>query len=118
MIVVFGKTIDEIEEVIDLSLVWTFRVERERIKFLKDDDTWTKPNLKDIGTPQEVMKYISYALAQGAKVCPITAETIKTFREDPNEEEKYKKQRRLREAMAQARARALSKEEKKDVDNT
>ena len=106
MVVVFGKTIDEIEKAIDLSLVWTFRVEGDRIKFLKDDDTWAKPNLKDIGTPQEVMKYIACALTNGAKVCPITAETMKVFREETNEEEKYKKQRRLREALA-----ALNKED-------
>jgi hypothetical protein len=86
MVVVFGKTIDEIEDVIDLSLVWTFRVERGRINFLKDNDTWVKPNLEGIGTPQEVMKYITYALNQGAKVCPITTETMKTFRESFNEE--------------------------------
>ena len=118
MVVVFGKTEDEITTAVDLSLVWSFRVDGDRVKFLKDDNTWTKPDLEDIGTPQEVMKYISYALAQGAKVCPITAETMKTLRENSNEQEKYKKQRRLREAVAQARARALSKEEKKDVDNT
>ena len=106
MVVVFGKTVDEIEEVIDLSLVWTFRVERERIKFLKDDDTWTKPNLEGIGTPQEVMKYISYALTNEAKVCFITADVIKAVREEFNGEEKYKKQRRLRETLA-----ALNKED-------
>ena len=86
MVVVFGKTIDEIEDAIDLNLVWTFRVEGGRVNFLKDNDTWVKPNLEGIGTPQEVMKYISYALAQGAKVCPITADSIKTFRESFNEE--------------------------------
>lgn len=85
MVVVFGKTEDEIEEVIDLSLVWTFRVERNRIKFLKDDDTWTKPNLEGIGTPQEVMKYIAYAIANEAKICSITVDSIKYFRENFNE---------------------------------
>ena len=106
MVVVFGKTVDEIENIIDLSLVWTFRVDGDRVKFLKDDGTWTKPNLKDIGTPQEVMKYISYALTNEAKVCFITIDTIKAFREEFNEEEKYKKQRRLRDALA-----ALNKED-------
>lgn len=106
MVVVFGKTVDEIDEAIDLSLVWTYRVEGDRIKFLKDDDTWTKPNLKDIGTPQEVMKYISYALTNEAKVCFITADVIKAVREEFNGEDKYKKQRRLRDAFA-----ALNKED-------
>lgn len=106
MIVVFGKTVDEIEKVIDLNLVWTFRVDEDRIKFLKDDDTWTKPNLKDIGTPQEVMKYISYSLTNEAKICFITIDTIKSFKENFNEDEKYKKERRLRNALA-----ALNKED-------
>jgi hypothetical protein len=106
MVVVFGKTIDEIEDAIDLSLVWTFRVERDRINFLKDNDTWVKPNLEGIGTPQEVMKYITYAIANEAKVCFITADVIKAVREEFNGEDKYKKQRRLREALA-----ALNKED-------
>ena len=106
MVVVFGKTIDEIEKAIDLSLVWTFRVDGDRVKFLKDDGTWTKPDLEDIGTPQEVMKYIAYAIANEAKVCAITTYAIKSFREGFNGEDKYKKQRRLRNAMA-----ALNKED-------
>lgn len=104
MVVVFGKTVDEIDEAIDLSLVWTFRVEGDRIKFLKDDDTWTKPNLKDIGTPQEVMKYISYSLTNEAKVCFVIADTIKAFREEFNGERErdnlLRKERRLRNALA------------------
>lgn len=110
MVVIFGKTIDEIEEAIDLSLVWTFRVEGDRIKFLKDDNTWTKPNLKDIGTPQEVMKYISYAFTNEAKICFITIDTIKAFREEFNGEwernDLLREGRRLRNALA-----ALSKED-------
>lgn len=91
MVVVFGKTVDEITTAVDLSLVWTFRVDGDRVKFLKDDGTWTKPNLEGIGTPQEVMKYISYALTNEAKICFVTIETMKAFREGFNEEEKYKK---------------------------
>lgn len=81
MIVVFGKTEDEITMVVDLSLVWTFRVDGDRVKFLKDDGTWTKPNLEGIGTPQEVMKYIAYAIANEAKICSITVDSVKYFRE-------------------------------------
>lgn len=114
MVVVFGKTVDEIEKAIDLSLVWTFRVEGDRIKFLKDDDTWTKPILEGIGTPQEVMKYITYALANEAKICFITIDTIKAFREEFNEErekrELIKKEKELRKIMEQTKA-ALNKEE-------
>lgn len=106
MVVVFGKTEDEITTAVDLSLVWTFRVDGDRVKFLKDDGIWTKPDLEDIGTPQEVMKYISFALANEAKVCAITTDAIKSFREKFNGEDKYKKQRRLRNAMA-----ALNKED-------
>lgn len=110
MIVVFGKTVDEIENVIDLSLVWTFQVDGDRIKFLKDDGTWTKPNLEDIGTPQEVMKYISYALTNEAKICFIIIDTIKAFREEFNGERErdnlLRKERRLRNALA-----ALNKED-------
>lgn len=110
MVVVFGKTVDEIENIIDLSLVWTFRIDGDRVKFLKDDDTWTKPNLEGIGTPQEVMKYISYSLTNEAKVCFVIADTIKAFREEFNgEHEKDKllrKERRLRNALA-----ALNKED-------
>lgn len=110
MIVVFGKTVDEIENVIDLSLVWTFRVDGDRIKFLKDDGTWTKPNLEGIGTPQEVMKYISYSLTNEAKVCFVIADTIKAFREEFNGERErdnlLRKERRLRNALA-----ALNKED-------
>lgn len=116
MVVVFGKTEDEITVAVDLSLVWSFRVEGDKVIFLKDDNTWVKPNLEDIGTPQEVMKYIAYALVQEAKVCPITAETIKSFREKFNEQRKYEKQREMRKILA--RAKALSREENKDVDNT
>lgn len=117
MVVVFGKTVDEITTVVDLSLVWTFRVDGDRVKFLKDDGTWTKPNLEDIGTPQEVMKYISYALTNEAKICFITIDTIKALREEFDEQRKYEKQQRMRRAMAQVRAKELSKEEKKDADN-
>lgn len=85
MVVVFGKTDDEITMAVDLSLVWSFRVEGDRIKFLKDDSTWVKPNLEGIGTPQEVMKYISFALANEAKVCAITTDAIKYFKEKFNE---------------------------------
>ena len=109
MVVVFGKTEDEITTAIDLNLVWTFRVDEDRIKFLKDDGTWTKPDLEGIGTPQEVMKYITYALVQEAKVCPITTETIKSFREKFDEQRKYEKQREMRKILA--RAKALSKED-------
>jgi hypothetical protein len=111
MVVVFGKTVDEIEEAIDLSLVWTFRVEGDRIKFLKDDDTWTKPNLKDIGTPQEVMKYIAYAIANEAKICSITTDVMKSFREKFDEQRKYEKQQEMRRVFARARAKELSKED-------
>lgn len=116
MVVIFGKTEDEITTAVDLNLVWTFRVDGDRVKFLKEDGIWTKPDLEGIGTPQEVMKYIAYALVQEAKVCPITAETIKSFREKFDEQRKYEKQREMRRILA--RAKALSKEEKKDVDNT
>ena len=81
MVVVFGKTEDEITTVVNLSLVWTFRVDGDRVKFLKDDGTWTKPDLEGIGTPQEVMKYISYAIVTEAKVCAITTNAMKSFRE-------------------------------------
>lgn len=118
MVVIFGKTDDEITMAVDLSLVWTFRVDGDRIKFLKDDGTWTKPDLEGIGTPQEVMKYIAYAIANEAKICSITVDSIKYFREKFDEQKNYEKQQKLRRAMAQARAKALSKEEKKDVDNT
>lgn len=115
MVVVFGKTEDEITMAIDLNQVWTFRVDGDRVKFLKDDGTWTKPDLEGIGTPQEVMKYIAYAIANEAKICSITTNTIKPFREKFDEQRKYEKLQRMRRAMAQARA--LSKEEKKDADN-
>jgi hypothetical protein len=39
MVVVFGKTEDEITTVVNLSFVWTFRVDEDRVKFLKDDGT-------------------------------------------------------------------------------
>ena len=85
MVVVFGKTEDEITTVVNLSLVWTFRVDGDRVKFLKDDGTWTKPDLEEIGTPQEVMKYIAYAIANEAKICSITVDSIKYFRENFDE---------------------------------
>lgn len=81
MVVIFGKTEDEITTAVDLNQVWTFRVDGDRVKFLKDDGTWTKPDLEGIGTPQEVMKYISYAITNEAKICFITIDTIKAFRE-------------------------------------
>lgn len=110
MVVVFGKTVDEITMVVDLNLVWTFRVEEDRVKFLKNDSTWVKPNLEGIGTPQEVMKYISYSLTNEAKVCFVIADTIKAFREEFNGERErnnlLRKERRLRNALV-----ALNKED-------
>lgn len=110
MVVVFGKTVDEITMVVDLNLVWNFRVEGDRVKFLKDDRTWVKPDLEGIGTPQEVMKYISYTLTNEAKVCFVIADTIKAFREEFNGERErdnlLRKERRLRNVLA-----ALNKED-------
>ena len=111
MVVIFGKTEDEITTAVDLSLVWTFRVDEDRVKFLKDDGTWTKPDLEGIGTPQEVMKYIAYAIANEAKVCSITTDVMKDFREKFDEQRKYEKQQEMRRAFARARAKELSKED-------
>lgn len=115
MVVVFGKTEDEITTAVDLNQVWTFRVDGDRIKFLKEDGIWTKPDLEDIGTPQEVMKYIAYAINNEVKICPVTTHSIQSFKERLGGEREKDKLIRMRKAMAQARA--LSKEEKKDADN-
>lgn len=114
MVVVFGKTVDEIMDIIDLEQVWRFNVEENKIKFFKNDNTWIKINCGDMGTSQEVMKYISYALTNQAKICFITIETMKAFREEFNEEREkkdlIKKEKELRKIMEQTKA-ALSKEE-------
>jgi len=118
MVVVFGKTVDEIRIVVNLDLIWAFRVEGNRVMFLKDDGTWAKPNLEGIGTAQEVMKYISYALTNELKVCFVTEETINAFKDRLSGERDnlIRKERILRNAMARTKA-ALSKEENKDADN-
>ena len=110
MIVAFGKTEDDIKHVIDLSLVWTFRIDGNRVQFLKDDDTWARPNLEDIGTPQEVMKYITYALANEEKMCFISTDTIKNFRERFNKERERDSLVRKAEQLKNALA-ALSKDD-------
>ena len=117
MVVIFGKTEDEITTAVDLNQVWTFRVDGDRVKFLKDDGTWTKPDLEGIGTPQEVMKYIAYAINNEVKICPVTTYSIQSFKERLDGKRERDNLIRMRRAMAQAQARELSKEEKKDADN-
>lgn len=114
MIVVFGKTVNEITNVIDLEQVWRFNVEENKIKFFKNDDTWIKINCRDMGTSQEVMRYITYNLANEWKLCLVTSETIKDFREkfsrEREKEDLIRKEKELRKIMEQTKV-ALSKEE-------